>query len=197
MRYFLFVVGVCLFFKLQCFASLCFIKCWEMWIGILWGHLSLDIGLLACFSCMWIACGRGGDGKAASSLLALFQHRFCTDPSVPYKARSRISNGVHKSSSWPATFGGSLTLCRDVVVLLHKRSQREWKAKVRKEGRRCQLLQCCCAVCRGLDRWNWCSCYLVFICVPPSSTKQQKKHGLSWCFVQALNITLPPHLLEQ
>ena len=30
---------------------------------------------------------------------------------------------------------------------------------------------------------------LVFICVPQSSNKQQKKHGLSWCFVQALNIT--------
>lgn len=160
---------VCLF-KLQCFASLCFIKLRDERRGLKFsGDIcpSVDTGLLAWFSCTWIACGRGGDGKAASSLLVLFQHRFCRDPSAPCKAQSWLSNGVHKGSSWPATLGGSLTLCRDAAWWCSW-SQRDWKAKVGKEGskagRYTQLLQCCCAGCRGLDRWNLCGCFWVFIC---------------------------------
>lgn len=103
---------------------------------------SLDTTLLAWFSCTWIACGRGDDGKAASSPLVLFQHRFCTDPSAPCKAQSWLCNDAHKGSSWPATSGGSLTLCGDWWCFW---PQREWKAELGKEGGRCQLLQCCCA----------------------------------------------------
>lgn len=92
---------------------------------------SLDISLLAWFSCTRIACGRGDDGKAASSLLVLFQHRFCTDPSAPCKAQSWLCNGARKGSSWPATSGGTLTLSGDWWCFW---PQREWKAELGKEG---------------------------------------------------------------
>lgn len=129
-------LGFVWFFKLPCFASLCFIELRDERCGLEFsGDIcpSLDTGLLAWFSCMWIACGRGGDGRAASSLLVLFQRRFCTDPSAPCKAQSWLSNGVHKGSSWPATLGGSLTLCRDMLLLLTTKTVESEGGKARRE----------------------------------------------------------------
>lgn len=163
MRHFLLVVGVCLFFKLQCFASLCFIKLRDERYGLkLSGDIRpfLDTDLLAWLSCTWIACGRGGDGKAASSLLALFQHRFCTDPSAPYKAQPQLSNGVRKGSSWPAWLGGSLTLCRDIAVLLITKRAESKGGKGRGGDGSCYSVAVQFA--EGWTGEIFCGCYLVF-----------------------------------
>lgn len=170
---------------------------WEMWIEILWLHLSLcryrPVSLIFLHTnCLWQRRWWQSSIKPAHIIPAQVLCRSIS------KAQSWLSNGVHKGSSWPATLGGSLTLCRDVVVLLITKRVEAKRGEGRK-GRRCnQLLQCCCALCRGLDRWDLCGCYLAFIYVPPSSTKQKRNiYGLSWCFVHPLNITLLPHILEQ